>query len=298
MEKNKKILYVSFIMIIISLITSIAIIIHMKIDKPIFLKNYCEIGVYENDKIYSINQGFFNLQYISNIDDDRVVTGITFKELPGTYFYASEYNNGFSGFFYNDSSSNLARYGRYGVHTVYISCPDFKYEDGVSEVMLREATVEFNDGLKLDVDLGEIYVYKEKNTPIALDNISYSGTSTFGEMISTTTFKIKEDAKIENIESPLMEKALGIFKFSVNSLGAKDIIKASYKEGDNIVLTSIYNAPKDIVEKYTVYDIRPKVHFINSYKDRYTMRFYNMTQQGFNFTSYEIYKYIKARGEV
>lgn len=294
MKDNKKILEISIIAILISAIITIIITNKIEIDKPVFLKMYKEENLNKNEDIYYLGDGFFELKYISNIDDERVVTGITFKELPNVYFYASEYSTFNSGF-YGESTINVERYGRYAVHTVSISCPNISKGESWKDVTLTEATVEFNDGLKLNVDIGKIILYEEKTTPIAIEGVSSSSSS---DGTSSMSFKVKEDVVIEKIESPLFNDALEIFKFNVDSLGYNEIIETSYKKDSSLIVTSAYTHPKNIINQYTLYDIRPKIHFVNSYNDKYTMRYYNMRHDRFNFSYYGIYKYLKAVGGI
>lgn len=301
MNKNSNKLKIALILIIISSLVSIVSIINLRVDKPVFLMNYCEIGTYENEGIYSVYEGSFNLQYIANVEDQRHVVGITFKEAPNTYFFASEYSEIGSTIFFEEDNSNVVKYGRYGVHTVYVSCPDFKYNDDSDELVLTEATLEFDDGLKLDVNLGKIVLYKEKNTPVALDHIG-SKSSTDG--LSSTIFKVKEDMKIEKVDSTLFEDASEVFDFNISTseYGESrevDYIKDTTIKKDSIInFSSTYNGSNNILEDYTIYDIRPKIYFVNEYNDRYSVRYYNMTNNNLYYSNYRIFKYLKARGEL
>lgn len=292
MESNKRILNISLVLIVISAIVTLIGINIMKIDKPVFLKNYREFGVYENEGMYAINEGFLELKYISNIDDERVVTGITFEKLPNAQFYASEYSPYSNRIIRSGYDANISKYGRYAVHTESLSCYSLIEDKDWKDIMLTKATVQFDDGLKIDIDLGKIIFYKDKETPIALEYGASSGSS---DGTASMSFRLKEDAIIEKIESPLFDDALGLFKVNIDSLGYTDVMETRYKKGSSVIITSAFNEPKDIMKKYTLYDIRPVVHFINSYKDKYTVRFYNMTYDRPNFSCYGIYKYLKIR---
>ncbi len=323
------------------------------IHKQVFLKNYYEIAVSEYEGTYSLEEGSLILQYISNLDDNKYVTGITFKELPDTYFFATEHNQDYGMMFYegknlnvneygryrlntvyitcpelkyddnqkeiiltsatvefNDKSSgknlNVNEYGRYRLNTVYITCPELKYDDNQKEIILTSATVEFNDKSSIDIDLGKIVLYKGKKIPVALEGISYTGSS---EGISSTTFRVKEDVKIESIESSLFEEASEIFDFNITYTEFNSVGEIKYEKGQTIkensilTITSKYNGSDDILKNYTLYNISPNIRFINEYNDEYTYRYNNM--ESFNvrnydsfYNSYGIYKYLKARGEL
>lgn len=306
MNNHNKILRISIIVMLLTLIISIISISKLRIDKQVFLKNYYEIAVSEYEGTYSLEEGSLILQYISNVDDNKYVTGITFKELPDTYFFATEHNQDYGMMFYEGKNLNVNEYGRYRLNTVYITCPELKYDDNQKEIILTSATVEFNDKSSIDIDLGKIVLYKGKKIPVALEGISYTASS---EGISSTTFRVKEDVKIESIESSLFEEASEIFDFNITYTEFNSVGEIKYEKGQTIkensilTITSKYNGSDDILKNYTLYSISPNIRFINEYNDEYTYRYNNM--ESFNvrnydsfYNSYGIYKYLKARGEL
>ncbi|WP_133014676.1 hypothetical protein [Clostridium cuniculi] len=306
MSNHNKILRISIIVIVLTAIISIISISKLRIDKQVFLKNYYEIAINEYEGTYSLDEGSLILQYISNVDDNKYVTGITFKELSDTYFFATEYNQSYGMMFYEEKKLNVNEFGRYGLHTVYVTCPELKYDDNQKEIVLTNATIEFNDGSNMDIDLGKIVLYKGSNRPVALEGISYTGSS---DGTSSITFRIKEDVKIENIESSLFEDVSEIFDFNITYIEFNGVDEIKYEKGQTIKENSIvtikskYNGSNDILKSYTLYNISPKIHFINEYNDEYIYRYNNM--ESFNvrnydsfYNSYGIYKYLKARGEL
>ncbi|MDU5262547.1 MAG: hypothetical protein E6176_08975 [Clostridium celatum] len=306
MNNHNKILRISIIVMLLTLIISIISISKLRIDNQVFLKNYYEIAVSEYEGTYSLEEGSLILQYISNVDDNKYVTGITFKELPDTYFFATEHNQDYGMMFYEGKNLNVNEYGRYRLNTVYITCPELKYDDNQKEIILTSATVEFNDKSNIDIDLGKIVLYKGKKIPVALEGISYTSSS---EGISSTTFRVKEDVKIESIESSLFEEASEIFDFNITYTEFNSVGEIKYEKGQTIkensilTITSKYNGSNDILKNYTLYNISPNIRFINEYNDEYTYRYNNM--ESFNvrnydsfYNSYGIYKYLKARGEL
>lgn len=301
MDKNKKILLVSLSVIMMSAVLSLLLITKFKVDNPVFLMNYCEIGIYEDQGIYPISKDDLTLKYIANIDDERHITRVSFKELPNSNFFASEYNSEDSFMFSYGNNSNVDEYGRYGVHTVYLTCPNFKFEENVNEVILTEATVEFDDGLKMDIDLGEIVLYKPKNSAIALQHTS-SQSSSDGD--SSETFWTKEDMKLEKITTYLSEEVLEVFDFNVKYIDVEknkeiECTKGTtIKKNHTIIVSSMYNGNEDILKSYTIYDIRPRIYFVNEYNDEYSIRYHNMRSEGPAYSHYGIYKYLKARGEL
>lgn len=301
MSKSNKILKISLSLIIVSAVVAIISISKLRLDKPVFLMNYCEIGTDENGDRDSLNQGRLTLKYISNVEDKRRVTKITFKEAPDMNFFAFENNQWGSMMFNQMNNSNMDKYGRYGIHRVNITCPDFKYEDFTEELMLTSATVEFNDGLKMDVDLGKIVLYKGKRTPVALEHIS---TRSSNDGTASIILKVTEDTRIEKVESPLLEEASKIFDFHITSSELGEATEREYENGttikkdSTITCSSSYKTNDNILEAYKVYDIKPRIWFINDYEDKYSMRYHNMTNNHRQYTYYGLYEYLKARGEI
>lgn len=301
MSKSNKILKISLLLIIVSAVVAIVSISKLRLDKPVFLMNYCEIGTDENGDRDSLNQGRLTLKYISNVEDKRRVTKITFKEATNMNFFAFENNQWESMMFNQMNDSNMDKYGRYGIHKVDITCPDFKYEDFTEELMLTSATVEFDDGLKMDVDLGKIVLYKAKRTPVALEHIS---TRSSNDGTTSITLKVTEDTRIEKVESPLLEEASKIFDFHITSSELGEATEREYENGttikkdSTITCSSSYKTNDNILEAYNIYDIKPRIWFINDYEDRYSMRYHNMTNNHRQYTYYGLYEYLKARGEI
>lgn len=301
MSKRNKILKISLSLIIVSLVVAMVSISKLRMDKPVFLMNYCEVGTNGNEEISTLSQGRLILKYISNVEDKRRVTNITFKEAPNINFFAFENNQWESMMFNQMNESNIDKYGRYGIHRVDITCPNLKYEDFTEELMLTSATVEFDDGLKMDVDLGKIILYKEKRSPVALEHIS---TRASNDGTSSITLKVTEDTRIEKVESPLLEEASRRFDFHITSSELGEATEREYENGrtikkdSTITCSSSYKTDDNILEAYNVYDIKPRIWFRNDYEDRYSMRYHNMTNNNKQYTYYGLYKYLKDRGEI
>ena len=161
MKNINKALKISIALIGLSLIITLLVLSKLKLDKPIFLKNYKEVELMENEEVYSISGFDIELKYIANIKDKRKVSSVTFKEAPELNFYASENNSMGLMSSYDYSNDNIESHGRYGVHTVFLSLNSQKYDyEFDKELELSEATVTFDDGLTMEVDLGKVILYK------------------------------------------------------------------------------------------------------------------------------------------
>ena len=73
MNNHNKILRISIIVMLLTLIISIISISKLRIENQVFLKNYYEIAVSEYEGTYSLEEGSLILQYISNVDDKKKI---------------------------------------------------------------------------------------------------------------------------------------------------------------------------------------------------------------------------------
>lgn len=78
---NNKLLKSSVGIIILSVVIIIIANIMLKVDKPVFLENYCEYPLsYYKDPSYngSYCEQLFTLKYITNVNDKKTVTKIQY----------------------------------------------------------------------------------------------------------------------------------------------------------------------------------------------------------------------------
>lgn len=211
----EKVLKVSMILIVISFVISIVSIYKIKLDKPVFLKNYKEVEVVENDNIYSMGGGNIELKYISNRDDKRIVKSIVFKEATELNFQVGgqqSYNQGIN--LFNDNII-AEDYGRYSVHTIYLTLNSSNDKYNLSkDIILDKATIIFNDGLTIDVDLGKIILYKSDNSKNSLESIGFNGSSDGRDQ---SIFYIEDYIEVSKVHSPLFIDTKDLFNFSYYS---------------------------------------------------------------------------------
>ena len=79
MELNRKILKMGIIIISLSIIISLGLAMFMKLDKPVFFKNYIETMLEVSSNSYREDE--FVLKYITNISDKRRITDIILRNI-------------------------------------------------------------------------------------------------------------------------------------------------------------------------------------------------------------------------
>ena len=148
MRNIRTALRISGIMILLSFIVSLVTIYYLKLDNPVFLKNYVEVDVAEGENRYNLLNFDIELKYISNVEDKRKVMEIVFYEAPELNFKASETNFQFARF-YDYSNDNIESYGRYGIHTVFLNLDISEEKFEINEkLVLSKATIVLMMGLK------------------------------------------------------------------------------------------------------------------------------------------------------
>lgn len=300
MGRVKTALRISGTLILLSFLISISIIYYLKLDNPVFLKSYKDIEVVENEGNYITSGYDIEIKYIANIEDNRKVSSIIFKDAPNLNFYVSENSPMGIGQFYNYSNDNIEGYGRYGIHTVFLNLNSHNYGyDLNDDIVLREATVTFNDGLTMDVDLGKLVLYKYKSPQENLvDEVLYGqNIDISSEGISKSGFYVEKYIQVSDIYSKLFEDTRDLFDFNINKTGSIEDRDLIYNANDNLYFTSQFNFIDDPERKLYSYDIRPIIYFKDRDGKEYEKRVYNLTYNpSFNFN--DIYKYLIETGEI
>lgn len=300
MGRVKNALKISGILILISFFISILIVSYLKLDNPVFLKSYKDIEIMESEGTFRTSGYDIEIKYIANIEDKRKVSSIVFKDAPNLNFYASEDRPmGIVGF-YNYSNDNIEGYGRYGVHTVFINLDSYNYEYDLDYyIVLSEATVIFDDGFTMDVDLGNLVLYKYESSKENLENeiLNLYRLESSGDGISKSGFYVKEYIQVENIYSKLFEDTRDSITFNINKSGGIEDRDLIYNANDNLYFVSQFNNIDDQERKLYSYDIRPIIYFKDKNGKSYEKRVDNVNYNPiFNF--YDIYKYLKEVGEI
>lgn len=300
MRNIKTALKISGTLILLSFLISVSIIYYLKLDNPVFLKSYKDIEIVEKEENYITSDYDIVIKYIANIEDERMVSSIVFKDAPNLNFYVRENSPMGMMQFYDYSDNNIEVHGRYGIHTVFLNLSAYNYEYNLdNDIVLREATITFNDGLTMDVDLGKLVLYKYKSSKENLgDEIlnSYSSESSSDGM-SKSGFYVSKYIQVSDIYSKLFEHARDLFDFNINKTGGLEERDLIYNANDNLYFTSQFKYIDDPERRLYSYDIRPVIYFKDRDGKEYEKRVYNVAYNPL-FSFYDIYKYLREIGEL
>lgn len=297
MELNKKILKFGLVLITLSLIFTAGFSLIYSLEKPVFLKMYVEEYT-SGDENLSVLENF-EIRYITNISDSRKVMEIEFEEEPDIEVTVSHWpkGGGMFSFFNNNNYNNQSRdiYGRYALNTIYIDMNLNNIDREFNETELNNAKVKFNDGSTLDINLGRIIIYKNERKNDYIDSIS-SGSSSDG----TSSFegRVTKAIKLLEVKSPLLEDLKDYFDLSIGDTDYRKVSGVKYEKDKSLAINAKFIAPKDIVSKYTFYDIKPKLYYEDIEGNISYTRIYNINYTPYDFDLKGIFNYLRARGEI
>lgn len=292
METNNKIFRVILVLVAILVAAGYGLVFYLKLEEPVFFHHYYDQGVYVDREHYQQDISF-NLGYITDANDDRVVIDIVFPDYPELTVQASEYGyvdpfNWGSGT--NDPLGEI--YGRYSVRTVHctiIELPNARDFDGA---VLSQAKVLFSDSSEMTVDIGEIHFYRYMFGETPLEHVSSSGSS---DGTGKTSYRMLENLTITDIDSPTVERFKDRVQWKVNGSNPDDAVGMTFQERTILDVTSSVGPTDDIVSEYTLFNIHPILTFTDQEGTQYTQRFLNINSLYHSHNFMDLYRYIKAR---
>lgn len=295
MELNKKILKVGLILIALSLVITVGLSLKYKLKDPVFLKLYFEQYAPSNENTRVIEN--FSLKYITNIDDSRKVRDIHFKEEPNIKVIVSYMPNGYGFSFFNNYNNHERGeiYGRYALHTIYLNIDLNNIDEEFYEIELNNVRITFNDNSILDTNIGRLIVYKDKSK---MGDLHSKGGSSSSDGTSSSSLMSEKDLKLLEVKSPLLQDLKDYFDLSIRGIDYREVSGIEYEGGKVLNTNSKFHFPKDITQKYTFYDIKPKLYYEDKEGNISYTRIYNINHIPYKYDLKGIFKYLKARGEI
>jgi len=296
MELNRKILKFGLVLIALSLIFTVGFGLIYSLENPVFLKMYFEQYISSNEDSNVVDS--FQLKYITNISDSRKVRYIHFEEEPNIEVSVSHWpiSGGFS--FFNNNNYNNQRgdiYGRYVLRTIYLKLDLNNIDRGLYEIELNNAKIGFDDGSTVDINLGRIIIYKDESK---MGDVYSTGGSSSSDGTSSSYLRTEKDIRLLDVKSPLLDDLKDYFDLTIGNVDYREISGIEYKQGKSLDTYAKFKSPKGIVEKYTYYDIKPKLYYEDKEGKISYVRIYNINYTPYNFDLKGIFNYLRARGEI
>lgn len=300
MNINKTILkwglFINGIVVIFCVIFSI----YCELEEPVFLEHYYEYGIPVSadteSSLESMDTVEFTLHYITNRNSNNKVTSIHFKEYPDVTFYASENTADWYDYHMHSFNLNITQaenYGRYSIHTVFVTMDNKSLVNQEEGIHLSQAMVTFSNGDVVETNIGSINFYKDEQYSGLLNNLKSCGSMDGSEVSS---YAVEKDITIMGIKSSLMEELNKFFELKVGDAPYTNISGVQYKAGDIFNISSKMNNLKDI--DFTIVDINPILYYKDQNNITYSQSIYQMSSIWNNLDFKHIFKYLNAKGEL
>lgn len=240
-------------------------------------------------------QHILELQYLTNLNDTKEVTGISFLEAPEYSFIATEneqFNSSFTFFQSGNSTIRGESIGRYSLRKVYLYMDNYYIGDWNGEVELKNARITFSDGSTSVVNLGRILLYSDKQEVPAMDMMSSSSSN---EGTTKTTLSVHQELSELKLESPMLQEADSALEITINSIAYDELKLLKVKRGDHLIIEcNIKDLPEGM--GIDVYDFRPKLSYTKEDGTQGYTRLYNITKRRYFYSYFDALKYLIRRG--
>lgn len=295
MQINKRILKISIIIIITTLVLSLGTKFYLHLDEPVFLKSYRQIKLPTNEAGY-FEDIEFEIRYITNANDSRTVNHIEFEEAPELNVSTSENRARGVFSFYQDNRMPGKVVGTYRIKSIY-TWVDAHDVDTNDEIHLTKAKVHFTNGEIIEVDIGDIVLFGYNKNDEYFE-FSDGGSSSDGT--SSSRMKVKQNISLLKIESPILDEVKNFVEYKINNVDYDEIEGMKFTSGDYLNTNTIVTIPEDILQRFNTYEIHPMLYFEENDGNIFTYYFYDIdyNKYNFEFKLNEIVKYLRARGEL
>jgi hypothetical protein len=303
MGYNKKILKIGIGINIIVVLLGLIFITLCNLDKPVFLEHYYDYGIpiFEETEVTepAYDQAIqFTLHYITNREDNNEVQGIFFHNYPELLVYASEQPSNWSINYtnihmnsFNLNIENSENYHLYSIRTVYVTLYTSSISNTKEGIHLTQADVEFQNGEKIEVDIGDIYLYKYNHTKGLLDGVSSSSSS---DGTSNETSRATDNITLTSIHSPLLDKLDGLIEFNINNHEYTQISGLEIKKGESLVIDTYTESSPETF--YKIVDITPRLTYMDKNQKVYSKNIYDFSSPWPNMDFWSILKYLYKGG--
>lgn len=301
MDFDKKIIKIGLLLILITLVLNINIKLNSKLEEPVFLKIYMQRDLtkdFDNQK-YQIKN--FNMKYIVEKSYPYKIKDIKFKEEPKIKVdlhksFEEEIQK-------KDLSLNdkIKNYRRFEARNLYLDIDFSRVYGKFEELELNNIIVTLDNNKELEINLGQIIIYNNKN-----EDIIYNGHFNENDYYE---FRVtaSRDLTINKIDYGNLKEIDKVLETSFGEEKIKDLINLNkkLKMGQQFKLNHEFKPHKNILFEYTFYEIRPQIHYQTKNGQQKSMGTYELIYNPYNleyrvpiFDDRKIYRYLKLRGKI
>lgn len=288
MQRNKKILHIGLVTLVLSLLLSLGFVTYTRLDQPVFLYNYKESNILSVEGYYS--KRHFNFSYITNAGDSRYVVGISFPGAEAIELSVVDASTWLTPEF-------IHNYGHYTVRDVNVTVTDLDVTTRFEPLDLRKGTVTLDNGETFEVDFGRVVITNlGDNYPTTQFISSTSSGSSDQENHNISTFRASEDLELIRIESPLFQDLGSMLTLEINGLALKDIEGMMFKKDDRITVTTSIAPMREVNSTFTSYEVQPLLTWQDEKGESHTQILSHINYSPYRFQLSGILKYLRERG--
>ncbi len=300
MKKQEQLLRRCIHVIVVTFVLGIGFAYATRLKEPVFLTLCVEVStVPEPESGY--DQPVLELQYLTNMDDQKNVTGISFPEAPDISFRATEYgqNYGMMVTFGTVANQKLGEtIGRYSLRKVYVYMDNYFLKDWKGQIELNTARLQFNDGSTVQADLGRIILYSEEAQNWGFAT-AVSSSSNQGE--ASADYRAIRNLTNVTLQSPLLSDAGRRMELSINGQLYEDVSSLKCRKGEKLLIRSRYRKETETGmegAEYDFYDVRPVLSYTGEDGSQGALRIYDLEYRRYFYSYLDVLKYLRSRGEI
>lgn len=283
MELNKKILKIGLGLIYLILISTLGFAFSMKLVHPVFLKFYVEEMAFQDSGYYMPIE--LQIRYITNVYDKKRISSLQ--------FIGNEKNTAqLWGYKINEE---VKSYGLYNINTVKVNVDLNNMMGDFDRLEFNNAKASFNNGDTMDIDLGRLILHTADDFGVYFESNSSSSSS---DGLSSSIKTLNKDLQLIGMESPLFDDAKDLYEIKVEDRDYRDIYGMQYKEGDMLTVNSTFSMPKNILDQYTQFELKPRLYFEGPNGRRTHINIYNLRHIPHDFDFWGIFRYLRLREEI
>ncbi len=292
--RNQNIFRCGIVIIVVVLAGSFLFASMTRLKEPVFLR-YC-MEIPEVPMRTESNSWLMELQYITNADDTRRVSTVTFPEAAQLQFYATDTPNGGAITFWSGSQPviNGETIGRYSLRRLYIFLADAQPELLQDGLELHRAQITLDDGSSYLCDIGKIVL---SGSDIRDDLFLHSSSSSSSDGSFFSYYSMRGKLKLMELKTPLRQELDAAVQLFLNEEKYTDYLPAEIEQGDKLTIEGRFTSHFGGRYDFDVYDIKPKLVYTRENGSQGYLRIYNITRQRYFTGAWDMFQYLsRVRG--
>lgn len=221
MNLNKKLIVIGMVLLIVLWTGNIIYYEKHAIKEPLFIKHYYDVN---------ISGDIFKLYYVQNINSKDKIINIVLPEIGQQYINFAEY----------DMGNTNGPYYKLKVLMININNgSNNKIPDEYKNKFITKAQITFSNGKTMNVNLGKIYLYSDKNNS---GDLVQRGVTETTDSNGSTILYANKDINITGINSRFYDGLKDVLKINIGGVPLSKItFPIKMKAGETIDVSYAFN---------------------------------------------------------